>query len=118
MIRRAFVVGLVSLVLVLQQFAFAGANFTIDISNFAFTPQSQTVPLGQSVQWHNTTQGVIGDQQATVHTATSDGFNDGTDITGIGLWNTGDIAAQAYHGISQFNAAGAFPYHCTHHTIM
>jgi plastocyanin len=70
---------------------------------FAFSPQSLTIPVGTTVIWKNTTQ--------TPHTVTSDdkkSFNSG-DSTPVAPGTTFSF---------KFTAAGTFAYHCDFHPSM
>ena len=72
----------------------------ITINNFAFSPQSLTVSVGDTVTWRN--------DQGVSHTVTSD---QGSEL-GSGNLSQG----QTYQHI--FTQAGLFPYHCTIHPNM
>ncbi len=70
---------------------------------FAFSPQSLTIPVGTTVIWKNTTQ--------TPHTVTSDdkkSFNSG-DSTPVAPGTTFSF---------KFTTAGTFAYHCDFHPSM
>lgn len=67
----------------------------------SFSPNPDTVLVGQKVAWHN----VAG----ITHTSTSDG---------IGLWGTGNIANGATSTAIQMNTTGTFGYHCSIHPTM
>jgi plastocyanin len=86
------------------------ATTNVDIVNFAYSPATVTVKLGDTIHWTNTTP-------TTSHTSTSDTTNpDGS--AGVHWWSSGTIL----HGATfdfLFTAAGAFTYHCTiHPTLM
>jgi plastocyanin len=95
----------VALALLVQGTAF-GATKSVTVANFSFTPQAVKVKLADSVLWTN-----VG---SVNHTATSDGVNDGSGFTGIGLWNSGAIAHNGMFSF-QFTFAGTYPYHCSIH---
>jgi plastocyanin len=82
-----------------------GADFTINIVAEAgpnsYSPDSLTVTMGQTVEWHN----VAG----TTHTATE---------AGISLWDTGNIANGGTSAAIEMNTAGTFTYRCTIHPTM
>ena len=77
------------------------ANQGVTIDNFAFSPATVTVNVGDTVTWTNAEGGGI------PHTATSD----------TGAFDTGSIADGASAAIT-FSTAGTFPYHCTIHPTM
>lgn len=72
---------------------------TVTIANFAFSPDTVTIGVGDSVTWTN------GD--GTAHTATA----------GDGSFDTGSIAAGASETVT-FDTAGTFPYICSIHPTM
>ena len=76
------------------------ATASVAISNFAFTPASQTVTVGDTVTWTN--------NGAAPHTVTSD--------TGTTL-DSGNMATNATYS-KVFTAAGTYPYHCAIHPAM
>jgi len=67
----------------------------------SFSPNPDTVRVGQTVSWRN--------QHSQTHTATSD---DGT------AFNTGNIAPGSTSAPITMNASGTFAYHCTPHPPM
>ena len=77
----------------------AAAEYGVDISGFAFDPQTLTVAAGDTVTWTNLDQ--------VAHTVTADDSS----------WNSGTLN----HGESwshTFDAAGTWDYHCTFHPMM
>ncbi len=70
----------------------AGAN--------SFSPNPDTVTVGQRVAWHN----VAG----LTHTSTANG----------GLWDTGNIGNGSTSAPIQMNTTGSFGYHCSIHPTM
>src|SRR3569623_1115724 len=80
------------------------ATITIDISNFAFAPQSKTINVGDTVMWMNS--------DSTSHTSTS-----GPPGSPSGTWNSGLLAPGQSFSFT-FNSAGTFPYFCAVHTFM
>jgi plastocyanin len=72
---------------------------TVNISGFAFSPQTLTVSKGTTVTWTN--------NDSTTHTVTSDS----------GVWDSGNIAPGKTFS-SAFNQTGTFPYHCKIHSSM
>jgi plastocyanin len=80
------------------------ADVTINIvaENFAnsYSPNPDTVTVGQTVAWHN----VAG----ITHTSTADG----------GAWNTSNIGNGGTSAAIMMNNAGSFPYHCAIHNSM
>src|SRR5262249_42759299 len=101
MIRRAAAfAGL--LLLFSAATASAGSTHTVDIENYDFIQTPLTIPLGDQVQWHNTTS-------MTTHTSNADLFN---------LWATGDIQHGTTSGGVHFQQAGLFAYHCMIHPFM
>ena len=75
------------------------ANTAVDIAGFAFSPQTVTVHVGDTVTWTN------GDAQH--HTATADD----------GSFNTGAINSGSSKSVT-LTTAGTFPYHCSIHPSM
>ena len=71
----------------------------IDIENFAFSPSSITINVGDTIIWTN--------NDAASHTVTSDD----------GLFNSGGIS-QSNTWSYTFNSAGTFGYHCAPHPGM
>lgn len=74
-----------------------------DLGTGSFSPNPDTVTVGQTVSWHNA--------DVMAHTATSDG-------SGSGSFNTGTIGAGATSTPIAMNIAGSFPYHCSIHPGM
>jgi len=98
------------LAVVMSGSALAAATHDVSIANFAFNPDSTKAKLGDTVRWTN--------MDGFTHTSTSDGVNDGSGFTGIGLWASGSIAHNASFSF-EFTFAGTFPYHCSiHPTLM
>jgi len=81
-----------------------GADKTISIvsdsGSNAYSPNPDTVSVGQTVSWRNT--------RSVSHTSTANG----------GAWDTGLIAPNATSAPIAMNAAGSFGYHCTVHPTM
>jgi plastocyanin len=77
-------------------------HFLVAIYNFAFHPDSITVPAGASVTWVNCEP--VGTEP---HTTTSDSA----------VWNS-PILQPGSRFSHTFAAAGGFPYHCTPHPFM
>ena len=71
----------------------------VSIANFAFSPASLTIPVGDTVEWTN--------NQNVTHTVTSDTGTELSASLGPG---------QTYQHI--FMTAGSNPYHCSIHTTM
>lgn len=71
----------------------------VTIQNFAFTPQTLTVPVNTTVTWTN--------MDAVTHTVTSDS----------GVFTSGNMATNGTFSF-KFTAAGTYPYHCSIHTYM
>ena len=80
------------------------ADVTIQIvannGSNSFSPNPDTVTVGQKVAWQNT--------HSQTHTSTADG----------GAWDTGLIAPNATSAPIAMITAGSFPYHCTPHPTM
>lgn len=72
---------------------------TVDISNFAFNPDSVTIVTGGKVIWKNS--------DSVDHTVTSDD----------GAFDSGQLATGATFSRT-FDKAGTFTYHCTNHPTM
>ena len=75
------------------------ADHTVDISGFAFAPQTLTVGVGDSVTWANA--------DAQGHTATADDA----------AFDTGTISGNSSKSVTLTNA-GTFAYHCSIHPAM
>jgi plastocyanin len=73
-----------------------GAQVSVAIQDYSFTPATLTVPVGTTVLWTNEGQ--------DTHTATSDS----------GVWDSGAMAKGVKYSFT-FTKAGAFAYHCTFH---
>lgn len=71
----------------------------VTIQNFAFSPASITVKVGDKVTWTN--------QDSVGHSATADS----------GSFDTG-VLAQGQSGSITFNKAGTYTYHCSVHPMM
>lgn len=81
--------------------AAAPMQVTVNIVDFAFTPQVDTVAVGGTVTWPNTGN--------APHTSTS--------TSSPSLWDSGRLSSgQSYS--RQFADAGSFPYVCTIHPNM
>ncbi len=70
----------------------------VSMVNFAFSPDPITIPVGTTLQWHNTTT-------TTPHTATADD----------GSFDTGTVNPQANSILITFTTPGTFAYHCIFH---
>ena len=77
-------------------------HFLIAIRDFAFHPDSLSVPPGATVTWIN-----CEDAGQEPHTTTSDGA----------VWNSPDLSPGNRFSHT-FPTGGAFPYHCTPHPFM
>jgi plastocyanin len=107
MARRAALLATI-FALLLQGTAHAAVK-EISIVDFSFSPASVNLAVGGSGHWTN--------NGTFTHTSTSDGFADGSGITGVGLWKSANLAHSADFTFLFF-AAGTFPYHCSIHTTM
>jgi plastocyanin len=77
-----------------------GAPRDVAIANFAFTPPTTTVSVGDTVRWTNTSA-------TTLHTTTGAG----------GAWNSGTLGAGQTFSHT-FLTPGTFAYVCTIHSVM
>ena len=81
-----------------------GADKTITIvgenGSNSFSPNPDTVTVGQTVAWHNAA--------GTTHTATANGAT----------FNTGNISAGGTSAKITMSTPGSFPYHCSIHPTM
>ena len=77
-------------------------HFIVAIRNFAFQPDSISVPPGATVTWVNCED--VGQEP---HTTTADG----------GAWNSPELSPGNRFSHT-FPAQGDFPYHCTPHPFM
>ena len=75
----------------------ATSGAAVAIKNFAFSPSSLTVNVGDKVTFTN--------NDSTTHTVTGDGFSSGDIAPGASFTNT-------------FTKAGTFAYHCSIHPTM
>jgi plastocyanin len=96
MLRRAALVA-VTLVLLSTSSALA-ATSTITMLNTGFVPTDQTVALGNSVNWHNSS--------TKKHTATPNV---------VWYWASVTVRPGRTSSLVTFNQAGRFPYHCAIH---
>jgi plastocyanin len=85
------------------------ATTDVSIVNFAFSPQTVSIKMGDSVKWTNTAT-------ITSHTTTSDGI-DLCCPNGPALWASGTLAPNAMFTFT-FNVAASYKYHCSIHTNM
>lgn len=72
---------------------------SVTISNYAYSPSTITVKVGDTVTWTN--------QDSVQHSATADDKS----------WDTG-LLAQGKSGSVTFSKAGTFTYHCSIHPMM
>src|SRR6266567_1000220 len=72
------------------------ATNSVDIANFAYSPATIKIKVGDTVTWTN--------KDSVGHSATAD---DGT-------WDTG-VLPQGKSGSEKFTKAGNFTYHCSVH---
>jgi plastocyanin len=84
----------------------AGGGSTVAIQNFAFIPQSITVPRGTTVTWTN--------QDAVDHQIINDA--QGSAAQGS-LFTSGALAKGASYSF-KFDNPGSYPYHCSIHPSM
>ena len=96
-IRAAIGIGALAAWAMLAGGALA-ADSGVTIAGFAFSPQSITIDVGDTVTWTN--------NDDVDHTATGPGFDTSTITSGGG---TATVT---------FNTAGTFAYHCTIHPSM
>lgn len=95
-------IALLAASLALTEHNAKAANQGVTIDNFAFSPATVTVNVGDTVTWTNAEGGGI------PHTATSD----------TGAFDTGSIPDGASSTAITFSTAGTFSYHCTIHPTM
>jgi plastocyanin len=96
---RALVAGLLALGCLAVVPSALAADHVVTIEGFAFSPETVTVTVGDTVTWTN------GD--STNHTATADGAS----------FDTGTIAGGSSKAAT-FASAGTFGYHCAIHPAM
>ncbi len=77
----------------------SSATQTVSIVDFAFSPQSKTIYVGETVRWTN--------NGAANHTTTSD----------TGVWNSGTMSASVTFNFT-FSAPGTYTYKCNIHPSM
>lgn len=80
-------------------FPVRGGDHTIQIVDFAFSPATLTIQVGDTVTWTNA--------DAVVHTATA----------GSGAFDSGDLAQGESYSVT-FTAPGTYDYLCTPHPDM
>jgi amicyanin len=98
-IALAAAIGLVLLAGTTASPARAGAAHVIEIVDFAFSPPSLTISVGDTVTWTNA--------DPVVHTATSTS----------GAFDSGDLAQGESYSLT-FTAPGTYDYLCTPHPAM
>lgn len=98
-IALAAAIGLLLLAATIASPGRAGAAHAIEIVDFAFSPPSLTISIGDTVTWTNA--------DSVVHTATSTS----------GAFDSGDLAQGASYSLT-FTAAGTYDYLCTPHPSM
>ena len=82
-----------------------GGGSAVSIANFAFSPQTLTVPAGTTVTWTN--------NDGAPHTVTStDGPSTSAQITGA--FDSGNLASGQTYSFT-FDKAGTYYYDCTLH---
>jgi plastocyanin len=99
LLARGAICGIVAMLLSGVGAAALAADHGVDIAGFAFSPDTITVKVGDSITWTN------GD--AVSHTATADDAS----------FDTGTIAAGSSKSAT-FTTVGTFAYHCKIHTTM
>lgn len=98
-IALAAAIGLLLLAGTTAAPARAGAAHAIEIVDFAFSPPSLTISVGDTVTWTNA--------DSVVHTATSTS----------GAFDSGELAQGASYSLT-FSEAGTYDYLCTPHPSM
>jgi plastocyanin len=100
-LARALILGAAGAVSLATAFAPAAlaVDHAVDIAGFAFSPQSITVAVGDTVTWSNS--------DAQNHTATADD----------GSFDTGTVSSGSPKSVT-FSTAGTFAYHCKIHPSM
>jgi plastocyanin len=103
MVRRSVVAALAVSFMLVATPASAGATYTLDVANYAFSPAAKTVRVQTllSFAWDNA--------GPSSHTATSDV---------PGFFDTGNISSGTTSAPVGISGAGAYPYHCTIHPSM
>jgi plastocyanin len=74
----------------------------VSISDFAFSPNSLTIRVGDTVEWMNTV--------STNHTTTSDSGDPAS-------WDSGPLGLNATYSVT-FTKPGTYTYHCSIHPFM
>jgi plastocyanin len=102
LLSAALAIGLVGSALLAQP-AVAGLSSSgphvVKIQNFAYSPASETIEVGQTVEWVN--------EDSAQHTATA---NDGT-------FKSPNLS-QGHTFSHTFTKAGTYAYYCTFHRMM
>ena len=78
----------------------SAANVTVTLANFAFSPASLEIKVGDTVTWIN--------KDEVTHTVTGDT---------AGIFDSGNLATNATFSYT-FTSAGTFKYHCLPHPYM
>ncbi len=92
-----FVIGMAAIAMTGQ--SLGEENASVQISNFAFSPEVIKVKAGTTINWINADN--------TAHTVTG---NDGT-------WDSGRVKENGTYS-HKFDKAGTFEYHCSYHSSM
>lgn len=91
--------GCLALCLLLAAAARAATTHDVSIVNFAFSPATVTIAVGDTVRWT--------EKDGAFHSSTSD----------TGLWNSGSLPMDGTFSFT-FLTAGEYPYHCAPHPSM
>ena len=86
----------------------SAAGTVVSIQNFAFTPQTLTVNVGDKVTWTN--------EDSAPHTVTA-ADNISTSATLTGLFDSGQVSSGGSFSFT-FTKAGTYFYECTIHKAM
>ena len=109
-LKSALISVVPGMVLFLSNEPALAANFRVQMSDFAFTPSTLTIGVGDTVTWTNVTTGV------GTHTATSS--TSASSCTPNQFWNSGNLPPNG-GGTYTFTftnfAPGTYPYICSNH---
>jgi plastocyanin len=98
-VRASLAAAAVAALVLVAAPAVLAADHGVDIAGFAFSPQTITIEVGDTITWSNA--------DAQSHTATADD----------GSFDTGTITSSTPKTVT-FATAGTFAYHCKIHSSM
>ena len=94
--NKIFNLLIITLLLIFSDTVFSQTLYTVEVSNFSFTPAQLTISVGDTVRWTNT-QGF--------HNVVADDNS----------FTSGAASSSSWVYEFVFNTAGSFPYYCSVH---